>query len=51
MERAQVTDMDLLWWLVELARGDRAQYREIRELMWRLYAENSGRSDKPSKLS
>lgn len=49
--RAQAThadDLDLLCWLVQLGRVDREKYREIRALMWALYVENSGRSDKPS---
>jgi hypothetical protein len=46
------SDMDLLWWLVQLGREDREHYRLIRAAMWALFVENSTarseRSDKPS---
>lgn len=45
-------DVELLWWLVELGRLDRDAYRDIRELMWAFFVENSADrsrcSDKPS---
>lgn len=51
----QKSNGELLWWLVDMARNDRAHYRVIREALWALYAEGSEDrsrySDKPSKLS
>jgi hypothetical protein len=45
------SDFDLLCRLVRLGQVDRERYRKFRALMWALYVENSGRSDKPSESS
>jgi hypothetical protein len=44
-------DFELLCRLVKLGRDDRERYRKFRALMWALYVENSGCSDKPSESS
>lgn len=44
-------DFDLFCALVKLGQHDRERYRIFRALMWALYVENSGCSDKPSESS
>lgn len=43
--------LDLVWWLVELARTDRAMYRRVREIAWMLAVENHDSSALPNKPS
>ena len=49
------SDLDLLCWLIDLGKTDRAHYRKIRAAMWAMFVENSEsmpvRSDIPSKYS
>jgi hypothetical protein len=41
-------DMELLWWLVKLGADDRATYRVIRELMWKMFVDDYASSVKTS---
>jgi hypothetical protein len=43
--------IDIVWWLVQLGETDRETYRRIRDLAWKLAAENYDSSAFPNKLS
>jgi hypothetical protein len=43
--------LDIVWWLVELGRTDRAMYRRVREIAWMLAVENHDSSALPNEAS